>query len=51
MAVYYLQDFYDRNENLIMAAGTLTIIPPIIVFLVLQERIVEGVALTGLKGV
>jgi multiple sugar transport system permease protein len=51
VAVYYLQDFYDRNENLIMAAGTLTIIPPIIVFLVLQERIVEGVALTGLKGV
>jgi multiple sugar transport system permease protein len=51
VAVYYMQDFYSRNENLIMAAGTLTIIPPIIVFLFLQERIVEGVTLTGLKGV
>lgn len=51
VAVYFMQDFYDRNENLIMAAGTLTIIPPIIVFLILQERIVEGVTLSGLKGV
>jgi multiple sugar transport system permease protein len=51
LAILFLRDMYDRNENLIMAAGTLSIIPPIIVFLIFQERIVEGVTLTGLKGV
>ena len=51
VALFYMQDFYENNENLIMAAGTLSIIPPIIVFLILQERIVEGVTLSGLKGV
>ena len=51
VALFFMQDFYENNENLVMAAGTLSVIPPIIVFLVLQERIVEGVTLTGLKGV
>jgi multiple sugar transport system permease protein len=51
LAILTLRDDYDWNRNLIMAAGTLSIIPPIIVFLILQERIVEGVTLTGLKGV
>jgi len=51
LAILFMRDMYDRNENLIMAAGTLSIIPPIIVFLILQERIVEGVTLSGLKGV
>ena len=42
---------YANLQNLVMAAGTLAVVPPIIVFLILQERIVEGMTLAGLKGV
>lgn len=36
--------------NLIMAASTLAALPTLILFFVLQRRLVEGMKLTGLKG-
>ncbi len=39
-------DYYELQ----MAAGTMAIIPVLIVFLVLQKHIIQGVALSGLKG-
>jgi multiple sugar transport system permease protein len=49
-AIYYVRGQYQRSENLLMAAGTLAIVPPLIMFMILQERMVQGIALTGLKG-
>ena len=36
--------------GLIMAASTLAVVPVLIVFAVFQKQIIEGIALTGLKG-
>ncbi len=36
--------------NLIMAASALAIIPVLIIFIIFQKQIVEGVVLTGVKG-
>jgi len=36
--------------NLIMAASTCAALPTLILFFILQKRLVEGVKLTGLKG-
>ena len=41
---------YLARYDLQMAANTITILPMILVFLVLQRRFIEGVTLTGLKG-
>lgn len=50
LAIYYIQGQYNAFEHLLMAAGTIAILPPIILFLILQERMVQGFTLTGLKG-
>jgi len=49
-AIYFIQGQYDANEHLLMAAGTMAILPPLIMFIILQERMVQGITLTGLKG-
>ena len=49
-AIYNIQGQYQRTEHLLMAAGTLAILPPLVMFMILQERMVQGIALTGLKG-
>jgi multiple sugar transport system permease protein len=36
--------------QLIMAASTIAILPVLILFFVLQRRLIEGIKLTGLKG-
>lgn len=36
--------------NLIMAMSTLAVIPIVVVYFIFQRRIVEGIALTGVKG-
>ncbi len=41
---------YLTRYDLTMAAATVSITPVLIVFLVLQRRFIEGVALTGMKG-
>lgn len=41
---------YASNYNLIMAASTCAALPTLILFFVLQRRLVEGIKMTGLKG-
>lgn len=50
LAVYYIQGQYGDYTSLLMAAGTVTILPSLIMFVILQERMVKGVTLTGMKG-
>ena len=38
------------DYGLLMAFTTLVVIPVILFFLIFQKRIIEGVALTGMKG-
>ncbi|MEZ0325977.1 MAG: carbohydrate ABC transporter permease [Fimbriimonas sp.] len=44
------QGRYNLEYGITMAAAVLTTLPMIIVFLIFQKRITEGIALTGLKG-
>ncbi|MGW6276453.1 carbohydrate ABC transporter permease [Kribbella sp. NPDC055071] len=41
---------YFTQTNLMMAAATLTILPPLILFLVAQKYFVQGITMSGLKG-
>lgn len=50
IAMYGTSDAGGIQWNTIMAMSTLTVIPMIIVFLLFQRQIVEGIALSGTKG-
>lgn len=50
ISLYSTGDAGGIQWNTIMAMSTLAVIPMIIVFLIFQRRIVEGIALTGVKG-
>ncbi|MFC5265907.1 carbohydrate ABC transporter permease [Kribbella qitaiheensis] len=41
---------YFTQTNLMMAAATLTILPPLLLFLVAQKYFVQGITMSGLKG-
>ncbi|MET1008350.1 MAG: carbohydrate ABC transporter permease [Propionibacteriaceae bacterium] len=41
---------YFTQTNLMMAAATLTIIPPLLLFLLAQKYFVQGITMSGLKG-
>jgi multiple sugar transport system permease protein len=41
---------YQQNQALVMAGVTLAVAPVLIIYLLLQRYIVEGITLTGLKG-
>lgn len=47
---FYQQGQYYNNYAYAMAGATIAVIPVIVVFLILQRQIVEGVTLTGLAG-
>jgi multiple sugar transport system permease protein len=50
LALLYMLGQYGNYEHLQMAGATLAIVPPLIVFLLMQEKIVRGITMTGLKG-
>lgn len=50
ISLYGTSDAGGIQWNTIMAMSTLTVIPMIIVFLIFQRQIVEGIALSGTKG-
>ncbi|CRK85059.1 carbohydrate ABC transporter permease [Neobacillus massiliamazoniensis] len=50
ISMYATGDGGGIQWNTIMGMSTLSVIPMIIVFLIFQRRIVEGIALTGVKG-
>ena len=49
LAIAKLSSQYYDSYNLKMAAAALTIIPVLIVYVVFQKHIVEGVSLSGIK--
>jgi multiple sugar transport system permease protein len=50
LALFALNGDYNTVFSLILAGATLAIIPVVIIYCVLQEHIIRGVTLTGLKG-
>jgi multiple sugar transport system permease protein len=50
ISLYATGDSGGIQWNTIMGMSTLAVIPMVIVFLIFQRRIVEGIALTGVKG-
>lgn len=44
-----LKGQYTTENNLMMAAGVITTIPMLIVFIIFQKKLIEGIALTGVK--
>lgn len=51
VAITQFRDFYSGPLwNVQMAATTLSVLPPVLVFLLAQRHFIEGVSLTGIKG-
>jgi multiple sugar transport system permease protein len=49
VALAVLKGNYLVNYGLVMAGATLTFLPPIILYIILQKQFVEGIALSGIK--
>lgn len=49
IALAYLQGRYSTNWGIVMAGAAIATIPPIIMFIFTQKRLVEGIAFTGMK--
>jgi len=50
LALSILSGNYATNYGLVMAGATLTFLPPFLLYVFLQKRFVEGIALSGIKG-
>ena len=50
LALSFFSGYYGTQYHLLAAAACVSVAPLLILFLVLQKQVVEGVALTGLKG-
>ncbi|WP_396426737.1 carbohydrate ABC transporter permease [Lederbergia sp. NSJ-179] len=46
----YFKGYYVMDWPLMMAGSTISIIPVLIIYIIAQRHIIEGVALTGIKG-
>ncbi len=49
LGLFQFRGMYSAQWNLLMAASTLVVLPIIIVFILGQKYIIEGITLTGLK--
>lgn len=47
--VSYFRSSYDRHMQYVMAASTLTALPTIVLFLIFQRVIVQGIKISGIK--
>lgn len=50
VGIAYFQGEFRTNFPLLMAAATMAMLPPLVLFFLAQRFFVEGVAMTGLKG-
>ena len=50
LALALFKGEYFTQTNLMMAAATLTILPPLLLFLLAQKYFVQGITMSGLKG-
>ncbi|GIN71430.1 sugar ABC transporter permease [Bacillus sp. J14TS2] len=46
----YFKGLYATDWALMMAGSTISVIPVLIIYIIAQKHIIEGVALTGIKG-
>ena len=45
-----LRGRFGTDYGLVMAASTITILPLVVFYFLAQRRIIEGIAMTGIKG-
>ena len=50
IAISALQGQYSSNTPLLMTAGTLSMLPMLVVFIIGQRSLLSGIALSGIKG-
>ncbi|MEI7984239.1 MAG: carbohydrate ABC transporter permease [Armatimonadota bacterium] len=50
VGLMYFDTMYGRTTNLMMAASVMSLLPPIIVFVLLQKQLIKGIQLGGVKG-
>jgi ABC-type glycerol-3-phosphate transport system permease component len=50
VGIAYFQGVYRVNFPLMMAAATMAMLPPVVLFFLAQRWFIEGVTMTGLKG-
>lgn len=50
IGLMYFDSFYGRQTNLIMAASVMSILPPALIFILLQKYLVKGIQLGAVKG-
>jgi multiple sugar transport system permease protein len=50
LALFTIQGDYGTYYHYVLAGATLAIIPVVVVYAILQEYIIQGVTMTGLKG-
>lgn len=50
IAISALQGQYSNNMPLLMTAGTLSMLPMLLVFIIGQRNLLDGIALSGIKG-
>jgi ABC-type glycerol-3-phosphate transport system permease component len=50
VGMMYFDSVYGRQTNLIMAASVMSVLPPLLLFLVSQKYLVRGIMLGAVKG-
>lgn len=50
IGILYFDSIYGRQTNLLMAASVMAVLPPALVFILLQRHIVKGIQLGAVKG-
>ena len=50
LALWYYQGVYSSNTAMIMACLTLSVMPMIILFIVMQDKLVKGMMAGAVKG-
>ncbi len=50
IGLMYFDSMYGRTTNLLMAASVMSIIPPALIFILLQKHLVKGIQLGAVKG-
>ncbi|MBS1704554.1 MAG: carbohydrate ABC transporter permease [Armatimonadetes bacterium] len=50
IGLMYFDSMYGRTTNLLMAASVMSIVPPALLFILLQKHLVKGIQLGAVKG-
>lgn len=50
IGLMYFDSNYSRETNLIMAAGMMSLVPPLILFILGQRQMIRGIKMGAVKG-